>query len=79
MLASQQGHVLVGMLMLLAYSLGLGLPFLISAILIDALKTTFQWIRRHYSLINTISGILLILVGLMMATGTLGRLLTLLS
>jgi len=78
-MASQQGHTLEGMLMLLAYSLGLGLPFLISAILIDALKTTFQWIRRHYSLINTISGILLILVGLMMATGTLGRLLTLLS
>ena len=38
MLASQQGHVLSGMLMLLIYSLGLGLPFLISAVLIDRLN-----------------------------------------
>ena len=34
-LASQQGHVLSGVLMLLCYSLGLGLPFLLSAVLID--------------------------------------------
>ena len=37
MLASQQGHVIEGMLMLLAYSLGLGIPFLLSAVLIDYL------------------------------------------
>ena len=35
MLASQQAHVLEGMLMLLAYSLGLGIPFVLSAVLID--------------------------------------------
>ncbi len=38
MLASQQGHVIEGMLMLLCYSLGLGIPFLLSAVLIDYLK-----------------------------------------
>ena len=79
MLASQQGHVLTGTLMLLAYSLGLGLPFLLSAVLIDRLKTAFDWIKHHYQLINLISGGLLIAVGVLMATGTLGRLLTLLS
>ena len=79
MLASQQGHVLEGMLMLLAYSLGLGIPFLLSAVLIDYLKSAFDWIKRHYSVINCISGSLLILVGIMMATGTLGQLLNLLS
>ena len=79
MLASQQAHVLVGMLMLLAYSLGLGIPFVLSAVLIDYLKTAFNWIKRNYSIINAVSGVLLVLIGILMATGTLGRLLSLLS
>lgn len=78
-LASQQGHVGSGMLMLLAYSLGLGIPFLVSAVLIDKLKSAFDWIKWNYRVINLISGSLLILVGVLMATGTLGRLLNLLS
>lgn len=79
MLASQQGHVLEGMLMLLAYSLGLGIPFLLSAVLIDYLKSAFDWIKKNYKLINAISGIMLIIIGIAMATGMLGRLLNLLS
>ena len=79
MLASQQGHVLEGTLMLLVYSLGLGIPFLLSAVLIDYLKTAFDWIKRNYRVINIVSGSLLIVVGLLMATGTMGRLLTLLN
>ena len=79
MLASQQGHVLTGMGMLLCYSLGLGVPFLLSAILIDRLKSTFDFIKSHYTLINRICGGMLIVVGILMATGTLGRWLALLS
>ncbi|MBR2927703.1 MAG: sulfite exporter TauE/SafE family protein [Oscillospiraceae bacterium] len=79
MLASQQGHVAEGMLMLLAYSLGLGIPFLLSAVLIDYLKSAFNWIKRNYKVINTVSGSLLIVLGIAMATGLLGRLLTLLG
>ena len=79
MLASQQGHVVEGVMMLLAYSLGLGIPYLLSAVLIDYLKGAFQWIKKHYSVINLISGSLLVLIGILMATGTLGRLLRLLS
>lgn len=79
MLASQQGHVAQGMLMLLAYSFGLGIPFVLSAVMIDYLKTAFQWIKKNYATINTICGIFLILIGILMATGTLGRLLSLLS
>ena len=79
MLASQQGHVLEGMLMLLVYSLGLGIPFLVSALLIDKLKSAFNWIKSHYNIVNKVCGALLIIVGVMMATGTLGRLLTLMS
>ena len=79
MLASQQGSVLVGTLMLLAYSLGLGVPFILSAVLIDKLKSAFDWIKRNYRVINIVSGSLLILIGILMAAGTLGRLLSLLS
>ena len=79
MLASQQGHVMEGMLMLLAYSLGLGIPFLLSAVLIDYLKGAFQWIKRNYNIINTVSGSLLIVLGIAMASGLLGRLLNWLS
>ena len=79
MLASQQGHVIEGMIMLLVYSLGLGVPFILSAILIDRLKTAFDWIKRHYNVINIICGCLLIVIGLLMATGLIGRLLNILS
>ncbi len=79
MLASQQGHVLEGMGMLLCYSLGLGIPFLLSAVLIDKLKSAFNWIKAHYDLVNKICGGALVLVGILMATGTLGRLLAVLS
>ena len=79
MLASQQAHVIEGMLMLLGYSLGLGIPFILSAVLIDYLKTAFNWIKRNYRVINVVSGGLLVLIGILMATGTLGRLLNLLS
>lgn len=79
MLASQQGHVVEGMLMLLCYSLGLGILFVLSAILIDSLKSAFDFIKRHYGIINRICGILLIVIGVLMATGMMGRLLNLLS
>ena len=79
MLASQQGSALTGTLMLLSYSLGLGIPFIISAMLIDYLKSAFNFIKRNYRIINIVSGSLLILMGLAMATGLLGLLLNLLS
>lgn len=76
-LASQQGHVVEGMLMLLAYSMGLGIPFILSAVLIDYLKSAFNWIKKHYTVINAVSGALLIVIGILMMAGMLGRLLTL--
>lgn len=79
MLASQQGHVGEGVVMLLVYSLGLGIPFVLSAVLIDYLKSAFNWIKKHYKVINIVCGILLILVGVLMATGLIGRMFTLLS
>ena len=79
MMAASQGHVVEGMLMLLVYSLGLGIPFFIGAILIDRLKGAFSFIKKHYNVINIVSGALLVIVGLLMATGLLSKLLTLLA
>ena len=79
MLATSQGNVLQGVIMLLLYSLGLGIPFFISAILIDRLKGAFSFIKKHYKVINIISGSLLVAVGVLMATGLFGKFLSLLS
>jgi len=79
MLASQQGQALTGMMMLLAYSIGLGIPFIISALLIDQLKSAFGWIKNNYKVINIACGVFLIIIGVLMATGLMGHFLGLLS
>ena len=79
MLASQQGSAVMGTLMLLSYSLGLGVPFLVSAVLIDQLKSAFIFIKRNYGIINKVCGGLLIVVGVLMMTGMLTRMLNVLS
>jgi len=73
MKASMQGGTLNGMLMLLVYSLGLGIPFVASAVLIDRLKDAFDFIKRNYRAVTLISGALLIIMGILMATGLMGR------
>jgi len=79
MLAASRGSVMEGIFMLLMYSLGLGIPFFVSAILIDKLKGAFAVIKKHYKIINIISGTLLVTVGVLMATGMFGKFLALLS
>lgn len=79
MLASQQGQTLTGIIMLLLYSLGLGIPFIASALLIDKLKNAFNFIKKNYKTINIISGLLLVSVGILMMTGLLNRFIAILS
>lgn len=76
MFAANTQDIFKGVLMLLSYSLGLGIPFIISALLIENLKGAFKFIKKNYKIINTISGILLIIIGLMMMTGYLNLLLS---
>jgi len=73
MKAATNGGTLEGAFMLLIYSAGLGIPFIISAILIDRLKGIFDFVKRNYKIINIISGSLLIIMGLLMVTGLFGR------
>lgn len=79
MMASASGTALQGLLLLGAYSLGLGVPFLISAVLIEQLHGAFGFIKAHYRVINLVSGIFLIVIGIMMAFGWMNAFLSLFS
>ncbi len=79
MFAAAQAHVLKGIIMLLCFSFGLGIPFLISAILLDKLRSTIDFIKKHYTIINKISGAFLVLIGLLMITGLMEYFLALLT
>ncbi|HOV40687.1 MAG TPA: cytochrome c biogenesis protein CcdA, partial [Oscillospiraceae bacterium] len=73
MMASQQSKWFEGMTLLLAYSLGLGMPFIISAVLIDSLKNAFNFIKRYYRAINIVCGLFLIFVGILMMAGIFSK------
>ena len=77
MLASSAGGAARGALLLLPYSLGLGVPFLLSAALLSQLSAAFNWIKRHYRVINLVSGGFLVVMGLLMALGLMNRFLSL--
>ena len=71
--ASTHGSMLGGMWALFLFSMGLGIPFIGSALLLDRLKSTFDFIKKHYRLVNAVGGILLILVGILIMTGLFAR------
>lgn len=79
LLASQQGSALTGILLLLCYSAGLGVPFLICSVLLDRLSGAISWIKKHYRIINIICGIFLIVIGILIATGLIGKWMSLLA
>ena len=70
-LASNSETILQGMLLLLLYSIGLGIPFIISAILFEKVKGAFKQIQKHSRIISIVSGVLLIVAGLLVFTGSL--------
>ena len=77
MLASNSGTALQGLLLLLVYSLGLGIPFIVSAVLLNELSSAFDFIIKHYGIINKTCGVFLIIVGVSMMFGWLNALLAL--
>lgn len=79
MLAAQSGSIGKGVSMLFLYSLGLGIPFILSAALVGKLAGAFDAIKRNYDLVNRISGLFLIVIGILMASGLLGSFLSLLT
>lgn len=63
LLIAKQQDFIKGIILMLLYSIGLGIPFIISVMLIEKLKNTFKFIKKHYDKIKIISGIILIIMG----------------
>ncbi|HVV35612.1 MAG TPA: cytochrome c biogenesis protein CcdA [Acidimicrobiales bacterium] len=70
-LASNEGTVLKGAALLLVYSLGLGVPFILSGIGLARLEGTFRWVKRHYRVLNGVAGALLVVFGVLLFTNRL--------
>jgi cytochrome c-type biogenesis protein len=66
--ASTSDDLSQGMLLLGTYSLGLAVPFLLSALAIERFLGAFQKFRKHMGTVNRVSGVLLIIVGILMLT-----------
>jgi len=60
--------VRVGGLLLLCYSLGLAIPFLLCAVAFDRATTAFRWMRDHYLVLTVVSGFILIVMGVLLLT-----------
>ena len=58
-----------GAVLATAYSLGLGLPFLVAAVAYRRLLTAIGWVRRHQLLVTRIGGGLMVVVGVLLLTG----------
>jgi len=72
--AGMANTMLEGAFLLFLFALGMGLPFLLSAFLIDRLKSTTAFLKRHHVAVNRISGGFLILIGILMISGLFGQL-----
>ena len=55
------------------YSLGLGLPFVITAVALDRVQGLLRRLKRHLNTLKVASGLLLILIGILVYTGELQR------
>lgn len=66
LLIAKEQDIFKGIIMMLLYSIGIGIPFIISAILIEKLKSVFDFIKKHYDVIKRISGVILIIAGIYM-------------
>jgi cytochrome c-type biogenesis protein len=72
--AAQRDGVGGGAFLLLAYSGGLAVPFLLSAVAFDRVTGAFRWLRDHYTVITVISGVILIAVGVLVYRHEMTRL-----
>lgn len=73
-LASTGGSISEAGVLLTAYALGLGIPFLLTALALDQAQGLFRRLQRHMHAIEAFSGVFLILIGLLVFSGQLERL-----
>ena len=62
LLVAKGSSLLKGLVLMLFYSIGLGIPFVISVVLMEKLKNIFNFIKKNYGIIKKISGLILIIM-----------------
>ena len=72
-IAAAEATFTQGVLLLLAYSLGLGVPFVAAGLALNRLTTTFDWFKRQYRSISLVSGLLLAAFGVLLLTNRVTR------
>ena len=75
-LAGASGTLTQGAVLLLLYSLGLGVPFIAAALFLDRFQAVSAWLRRHATVINASGGILLVAMGVLVGVGRLNTVLS---
>ena len=69
-MAATQEHLATGMLLLFVYSMGLAIPFLLAALALERFLGAFKRARRYLPLIQKASGLLLVLLGILLVSGS---------
>lgn len=72
MIAANEAEVTRGALLLAVYSLGLGIPFVVVAVMLGRIKPVLIWLNRHSLAINRVAGAVLMVLGLLILTGWIG-------
>ena len=68
-MAASTQDIVKGIILLALYSAGLGLPFLLSAIILHKFFEYFKTIRKYFKVISIVGGVLLIIVGILLISG----------
>ena len=74
LLASNQDTVINGVVLLSAYSLGLGIPFFVTAVSFHTFLSVFGWMKKHFRTVEIISGLFLIIIGFLIFIGSFSSL-----
>ena len=74
LVASNQGTVTKGVVLLSVYSLGLGIPFFVTAVSFHTFLSVFGWIKKHFRVVEIMSGLFLILIGFLIFIGSFSAL-----
>lgn len=71
MVAATESDIMKGVALLAVYSLGLGIPFFLSAVLLNKFLLTYRKVNRYIPKLVVASGIILIIIGLLIITNNL--------
>jgi cytochrome c-type biogenesis protein len=73
-IAGSQQTVFQGIILLAVYSLGLGVPFLLTSLGLNQFLAFYGRFKRHFRALEIVSGVLVVAIGVLIVTGSLSRL-----